>query len=285
MAKKGQSSPNRLRSLLILFILLGGGWWASQTNEVKNWKERILQYIDNRDIITLEAQFLPEKIFELHRQELIGNQKRTLSNTTLKYYPYLLLNVKYPDQQQTREGVLLWGMNDGEMILNTEAWETSHGFRDCLECRANRNDFKILQALARRQGSISIEDLQKDLHIEREMMSSWINEAKQKHLIIQKNNILQLHFENPKLLVTPQTKIKQPLVTKPIGDGKKISKLFDKNQIISIIKAAFGSDFSIRSEQEIFLPVYSFEILNPDGSIQTSEWNAVTGMILNSLQH
>ena len=28
---------------------------------------------------------------------------------------------------------------------------------------------------------------------------------------------------------------------------------------------------------DLFLPVYSLEILNPDGSVQMSEWNALTG--------
>ena len=88
----------------------------------------------------------------------MGNEKRILQNTVLKYYPYFLLDVKYPDQSKTREGVLLWGLNNGEMVLNTETWESTHGFRDCLECQAGRSDFKILQALARRQGMMPVEE-------------------------------------------------------------------------------------------------------------------------------
>lgn len=278
MAKKEQpSSSKRFPLLIILCILAFGAWWMWNTPALANWKDKILQYVDNRDIVTLEARYLPEQIVEAHRQELLGNDKRTLQNTVLKYYPYLLLDVKYPESSKTREGVLLWGLNDGEMVLNTETWETTHGFRDCLECNANRSDFKILHVLVRRQGTISIEDLQKELQVERDVLNAWIESAKKKHLIVQKGNALQLHFENPKLLVTPQTKIKQQLVSKPLSDGQKVARTYSRSQILDMTQAAFGNDFKIRGETEIFLPVYSLEILNPDGSVQVSEWNALTG--------
>lgn len=281
MAKKEQSFSSqrfgRLPLILLTVLLISAGWWVWQSAALANWKDQILQYVDNRDIVTLEARFLPEQIVEVHRQELLGNEKRTLQNTILKYYPYLLLDVKYPENSKTREGVLLWGLNDGEMVLNTETWETTHGFKDCLECQATRSDFKILQALARHQGMMSIDELQKEMPIERDVLNSWIGEAKQKHLILQKGNLLQLHFENPRLLVTPQTKVKQHLVSKPMGEGQKMPRTYSRSQITTITQAAFGNEFKIRSEQEVFLPVYSLEILNPDGSVQTSEWNALTG--------
>ncbi len=278
MAKKEtKTSFRRLPLIALLVILVAGGWWTWNSPAVANWKDHIFQYVDNRDIATLEAHYLPEQIIEAHRQELLGNDKRTLQSTLLNYYPYLLLDVKYPESNRTREGLLLWGLNDGEMVLNTETWETTHGFKDCLECQATRSDFKILQALARRQGMMTIEELQKELQVEREALNSWIEGAKQKYLIVQKGNVLQLHFEKPKLLVTPQTKIKQHLVSKPLGEGQKVPRTYSHSQIMEITQAAFGNDFKIRNEQEVFLPVYRLEILNPDGSVQVSEWNALTG--------
>jgi len=280
MAKKEQEQSSRRTPLIVLAVLLiGGGWWAWQSAAFANWKDQILQYVDNRDIITYEARFQPSQIVDAHRQELLSNDKRTLQNTFLKYYPYLLLDVKYPEVNTAKihEGVLLWGLNDGEMVLDTETWNTTHGFKDCIECQATRTDFKILQALARHQGMLSVDELQIELHVERELLHSWIEGAKNKHLIVQKGNLLQLHFENPRLLVFPQTKIKQHLVSKPLGEGQKMPRSYSRSQIIGITQAAFGSEFKIRSEQEVFLPVYSLEILNPDGSVQVSEWNAVTG--------
>lgn len=278
MAKKEQkTSVRRLPVILGIAILAAAGWWTWHSPTLSNWKDQIFQYVDNRDIVTLEARFLSEQVFETHRQELLSNDKRTLQNTVLKYYPYLLLDVKYPEQSRTREGVLLWGLHDGEMVLNTETWESTHGFRDCLECQATRSDFKILHVLVRHQGTLSIEELQKELQVERDILNALIEGAQKKHLIVQKGNTLQLHFENPKLLVTPQTRINQHLVSKPLGDGQKAPRTYSRSQILDMTQAAFGSDFKIRSEQEIFLPVYSLEILNPDGSVQVSEWNALTG--------
>lgn len=280
MAKKEQSnsSSRRLPFLIGIALFAAGGWWAWNTPALANWKDLIFQYVDNRDITTLEARYHPDQIVQAHKQELLGNEKKTLQNTVLKYYPYLLLDVKYSEQAKTREGVLLWGLNDGEMVLNTDTWETTHGFRDCLECKANRSDFKILHALGRHpSSSATIDELQKELQVERDILNGWIDGAKKKHLIMQKGNLLQLHFENPKLLVSPQTKIKQYLVSKPLGEGQKVPRSYSHNQILDMTQTAFGNDFKIRSETEIFLPVYSLEILNPDGSVQVSEWNALTG--------
>lgn len=251
-----------------------------QSENLANWRDRVSQYIDNRDITTLEARYLPEQLIDQHRIELLAKDKRTLQQTTVQYSPYLLLNVKYSEDQKSREGFLLWSLVNGEMILNTDSWETTHGFQDCLECEANRNDFKIMQAIARHPLGLSLDDLQKELKIEREAFTPWIEEAKQKHLIVQKGQQLHLHFENPKILVTPQTRMKQLLVSKPLGDGQKIPRVYSRSQIINMAQAAFGTDFKIRSEQEIFLPIYKLELLNQDGSIQTSEWNALTGQKL-----
>ncbi|MBA3721603.1 MAG: hypothetical protein H0W88_04305 [Parachlamydiaceae bacterium] len=259
----------------MILALGGGGWWLwEHSNE---GKDLINQYIENSEISTLESKYTPQQIMEIRRPELLGTgTKRTYQEPAFKYYPYLLLDVKYTEDKKTREGVLLWSFTDGEMVLNTQTWEKTHGFKDCLECKANRQDFKILQALASQGGALTLEDLQKRMNVERDILEPWVEESKQKHLVVQKGNLIQLHFENPKLLVAPQTQFNHHLVSKPLQNGQRVSKVYSRNQIIEIAKAAFGSDFKIRSEQEIYLPVYSIGVLNPDGSIHTSDWNAIT---------
>ncbi|MDP1881189.1 MAG: hypothetical protein Q8K60_09655 [Parachlamydiaceae bacterium] len=284
MAKKDQikkSPPQKSRFFFYLApIFLGFGfWWIWNEDLLSNWKEQLFNYIDNRDIATLESRFTPEEILDRHRQSILGSDKegKSIKNTSLMYYPYLLLEVKFMADQKPKEGSLLWGMTDGEIVLNTSTWETTHGFRDCLECHANRNDFKILQSLAKYNGGVSIEELQKELKIEREVLDPWIEETKKKHLIVVKGNFVQLHFEQPKLLVNPQTHIKEPIVSKPQGMNQKATRNFGRSQILTLAKAAFGNEFKIRSEEEIYLPVFRFEVFNYDGSVQVSEWNALTG--------
>ncbi len=273
---KSFASFSRFVSYTALLTILGiGSWWFWQNNT--EMKDLVYRYVENGDILTLESKYTPEQIMEVRRQELIGNDKRIYQEPSYKYYPYLLLDVKYyTTDKKSREGVMLWGMEDGEIVLNTETWETTHGFKDCLDGEANRNDFKIIQALAKRQGVLTIEELQKDLHVERDTLEPWLESARNKHLIVQKGHFVQLHFENPKILVFPQTQIKQHLVSKPIIHIQRAPKKYSRHQIIKMAQAAFGSEFKIRSEQEVFLPVYSLGVLNPDGSIHLSDWNAIT---------
>ncbi len=280
MAKKEPEKTSSFRLFIWILILLGigGGWWLWKEHTiVDNLKDTLLTYIDNKDILTLESKFTPEQMMDANQSEIIGHDKRSWQEPVYKFYPYLLLDVKYTEDQKSREGVLLWSLVDGEMVLNTETWETTHGFKDCIECKANRNDFKVIQILARHQGSVNIETLQKELHVERETLEPWIESTKQKHLVVQKGTLLQLHFENPKLLVLPQTYIKQQLVLKPSSNTKKEGRNYNRNQILAIAKASFGDDFTVRNEQEVYLPVYSLQVLNQDGSVYSSDWNAITG--------
>jgi hypothetical protein len=273
-----KSSSFRLPLIGLLIAAAAAGWWGWENSPlVADWKDRLFHYVDNQNISTLESKYSSDQIVNAHRQELVDNERKTLQEPIQKYYPYLLLDVKYTEDQKTREGVVLWGLTNGEIVFNSDTWETTHGFKDCLDCGATKNDFKIIQALARRQGLVTIEALQKELNVEREVLDSWIESAKQKHLIVQKGQSLQLHFENPRFLIIPQTRLKQQVVSKPVTNEQKVSKTYTRNQIVNLAQTAFGSDFKIRDEKEIFLPVYRFEVLNPDGSISATEWNAITG--------
>lgn len=285
MSKKTSSSKppafKRLRLTLWAVLFAFAGWWLLQTDFASNLKEPLLRYVDNKDIATLESRFSLEQILQSHQQEILGSDKsdkRILKRTSILYYPYLLLDVKYTTADQSaREGVLLWGLNDGEIVLNTGSWEKTHGFKDCLDCNATRSNFKILQSLAKKQTGMSIEELKKETGMGKETLEPWIKDSLDKHLVIQKGNLYQLHFEQPRILVTPQTDFKHPIVLKDQGSSQKGSRVYSRSQIVRLTKAAFGDDFKIRSEEEIYLPVYRLEVVNPDKSIHISEWNALTG--------
>jgi hypothetical protein len=266
-----------LTSILLIAAVASAAWWGIQNNP--NMQTVVEQYIDNGDIVTFEARYTPEKLMELQSRELLGDGgERTFQRADMKFHPYVMLDVKYnSSDKRTREGILLWSLVDGEMITDCTSWEQTHGFEDAINAQANRNDFKILNALARNKGRLSIDQLQKELQLEEELLHSWIEEAKDKHLIVQKGGELQLHFQNPKILVSPQTKISQCMVTKPYSHTQKIARKYSVNQVEKIAHAAFGTDFAIRSKKEIFLPVYNIEVLNPDGSILTTQWNALNG--------
>lgn len=264
--------------ILLLFAacLLAGGWWFYNNHEQA--LSVVQQYVENGEFVTLEARFSPEQIMEAHRKELLTTEQHAFRNSGLKFHPYLMMEIKYsqPDKK-SREGVLFWSLVDGEMVLNSETWEKTHGFEDAINADASRTDFKLMNALAKSKGSATTDQLQKDLHIEKETLQSWIDSAAAKHLVVQKGNAIQLHFQDPKILVQPETKINDWLVTKPYDHAQRIPKKYSNHQIQKITKAAFGDDFKIRAATEVFLPVYSIEVLNPDGSVRTSFWNALNG--------
>lgn len=280
VAKKAEPRKSSFSRFMVLTLIVAaaGGWllWKEQP-QIENWKNNFLAYIDNRDIMALDVKYTPEQIVKANYPDLVSLNKSNWQEPTLKYYPYLLLDVKYTENQKSREGVLLWGLVNGEMVLNTLTWETTHGFRDCLDCQATRSDFKIMQALARHQNAMSVEELQKQLQVERSTLDLWIENAKYKHLIVQKGPLLQLHFENPKLLVEPQTQIDRQLVSKPSANTQKADRVFNRSQVLAMVKAAFGDDLKVRNEQEVYLPVYNLKIINADQSVYSTDWNAVTG--------
>jgi hypothetical protein len=270
----------RLIKLSALIALIGAAWWFF--NPDNQFKDMISQYVENGEILTLEAKFTPDQVMEANRHHLIADNQRSFKETTLKYYPYLLMDVKYlQSDKKSREGVILWGLVDGEMVLNTDNFDKTHGFEDAINANATATDFKILNALAKNKGSLSYDELQKELKLDSDILEPWIDSARKKYLIVQKGNQLQLHFEDPKILVTPQTQFKQWIVSKPYNYDQRLAKKYSNSQIERISKAAFGSDFTIRNIKEVYLPVYNIEVQNPDGSIMASYWNALTGQRIN----
>jgi hypothetical protein len=267
---------NKLFVVGVIGVVAVGGWWAWNNNPTVF--SSMQQYIENGDLQTLEARYSPEHIMEAHRKELVPNAQYTYQEPEIRFYPHLMIDAKYthPDKK-TREGVLIWSLVDGEIVLDTDTWETTHGFEDAINARATRNDFRILYALARNNGSMTRDQLQKDLHIEAETLEPWINSAAQKRLIVIVGGELQLHLQNPKIAIMPQTKHKKTLVTRPYSYSQCMDKKYSRNQIETTSQAAFGSAFTIRTAKEIYLPVHCIRVQNPDGSILTTYWNALSG--------
>ncbi|OGN63584.1 MAG: hypothetical protein A3E80_05835 [Chlamydiae bacterium RIFCSPHIGHO2_12_FULL_49_9] len=272
----------RIVTLVIgcLAILLGGFWsW----NAFPKIRTKIEDFISSGTFQTLEVRYSAEAIMDAHRKELLKDGDHVFLEPTLKFIPYLLMDVKYNrSQDKTAEGVILWGLVDGEMVINTGTWEKTHGFTDCIATSATRQEFKIINALASRGGAWDREGLSKFLNIENNILDSWVDTCRKKSLIVQNGNTYRLHMQNPKLQVIPETKLQQWLVTKPTKRALRVPNRYSPSQIENIARAAFGNDFAIRKTTKIFLPVYSIVVQNPDGSQMTTYWNALNGKRLAS---
>lgn len=270
--------------IALIVIAAVAGWWYWEHNP--NLKSSIEQYVATGDFLTLEGRFTAEQLMDKYRGELLKDENHTFQEPTLKFYPYLLIDAKYSsNDRKTKEGFILFGQCDGEMVLDTENWDTTHGFEDAINAGATRTDFRVMHALAKHNGSLTRDELLEELHVEKETLDPWVDSALKKHLIVANGSELSLHFQNPKILVTPETRFKTAIVTKQQKNMQRIPKKYSASQIEKITQAAFGPGFTIRKINEIYLPIYSLSVLNPDGTIFTTYWNALNGKRLALTPH
>lgn len=271
----------RIVSTLVTLSLIGGGaYWVNQKHP--EYKTMVMDYISTGSFHTLEARFTAAQIMETNQKELLRSSKHKYLEPSLKFFPYLMMEVKYTkDSAHTGEGIILWDLTDGEMVLNTKNWEKTHGFGDCIQAATERYEFKILNLLASKGGFVEINSLAKHLQIESNVLEVWLESCRKKKLVVRRGTSYRLHFEKPVLSIKPETHIHDRLVTKSYKGAERVKKRFSSKQIQKTTISAFGGDFAIRSTQDVFLPVYSITVQNPDGSLHTSYWNALSGQILS----
>lgn len=269
-------------SLLSLAIAGYGVWWLSAGHPLV--KTKVEEILDVGNFHTLEVRYTAAQIMEKHRRELLKDSRHRYLDPILEFYPYLMLEVKYTlNDDKTQESVVLWDLSDGEMVLNTKEWDKTHGFGDCIHAEATAQEFKVLNLLAKRGGALDRDGLSKTLNVEHDILDAWIDSCRKKKLIVQSGNHYRLHLQNPKLKTIPETRIDEWLVTKPYKNAIRLSRRFSNGQVEKIAKAAFGQNFAIRKTTDVFLPVHSIVVQNPDGSVHTSHWNALNGKRLSHL--
>lgn len=263
-----------------LFLLVGGGYWVYQTQpQVRVFFDR---HFTSKEFHTLEARFSAEQIMEKNRKMLLKDSKYSYLEPSLQFYPYALLEVKYSKESKTKEGILLWSLLDGELVIDTADWQTTHGFQDCINAEADKNDFKIIKMLAKNNNKADRDVLLRNLPIENETLDVWIDSCRQKKLIIQRGSEYSLHFCEPRFMLLPETKIDEWVVTKPSKGANCIPKRYTVSQITQTALTAFDNDFKIRGVTEVYLPVYNIVVQNPDGSVLTTHWNALNGKRIRS---
>lgn len=272
--------------LVTLAILGGGGYYLWETNpslQHKILNTNILEKIPlrSKEFCTLEIRHSAESLMSTHKNQLLKNSGYSYLEPQLTFHPYLMMEVKYANNKKTEEGPLLFGLIDGEMVIDGSVWEKSHGFEDCLLASATKEDFKILKLVTDNGGTIDKESLYLKSKVDNEVTDSWLEKCRAKKLVVVEGNMVRLHLEKPKLSFTPLTKLKENLVTLTIKETIKVPSKYRANQVKTMAEAAFGTDFAIRFMEEIYLPVHSIRIQNPDGSILTTQWNGLTGLRMN----
>lgn len=265
--------------LLLLVTFIGvGSWWVYQNSDSVHQFAQSYAGKEDTEFLALEPRYSVDQILSAHRSELPENRTEDNLEPALKLFPYLLVDVAYnQSDKKNREGVILWNMNDGEMVINTENWDATKGFGKLLAANADKNDFRIVKTLSARGGQMTRDQLVKSMKQPPDMVEDWLESARSKGLIAQEGNIYRLRTSETKLNVAPVTNISQRLVTKPYNHVKRAETLFSKEQIQEAASAAFGPEITIRNVREVYLPVYVVSLANEDGTVQSTLWNALNG--------
>lgn len=263
--------------LLVAFIGVGSWWFYHNNNTVQGFVQTYTES-GNDQFLALEPVYSLNQVLEAHRSELPIAKNSAKLEPALKFYPYLLLDVTYTqNDRKNRDGVVLWNMNDGEMILDTKSWDVTKGFGPLLTANSSNSDYRIVKAITARGNRISREQLRKTLGVDQDVLENWVFNAQRNNLIFVDGNIIRLRVPDTKVDVQPFTQIGQRLVTKSYSHVQKQPTKYSKEQITQAVQAVFGPSVAIRGTKEVFLPVYSVSVANPDGSSQTTYWNALNG--------
>lgn len=269
-----------MRLLYTLFTLAIGGygvyWIADKNPDLKNRAETLLNF---RTTNALEMRYDARQIMDNHSRELLKEKGARFLEPELKFFPYLLMEVKYCDaNHQTKEGLILWDMTDGEMVIDTQTWEKTHGFADCMNSRAQEYELNLLQILSEEGGSAELTTIQSKLGAKPAVVELMLKSCANKNLIIgDSESRYRIHLERPKLQTVARTSWHQQLTTRPHKRAERAKSHFSQNQIKSIAKMAFGTHFAIRKATEIFLPIHRIVVQGPEGTIATHHFNAVSG--------
>lgn len=273
-----------MRLLSLLFTLAAGSlglYFAA--DKYPDLFKKAEEIIDFRTTTALETRFAIDQILEMHQRTLLREKGSRYLNPELKFYPYLLLEVKYSEKNKTKEGLILWDLTDGEMILDTKNWEKTHGFADCILGSTQPSEFKTIALLADKGGTADETHLLNKLNVEATVLEATLRNCVKKNLLVSLgNNKYRIHLENPKFTTTPETKIVGQLTTKTHKHAQKVNKHFSTAQVRRLSRIAFGDSFTIRKTTEIYLPVHCIVIQGGNGSIRTAHFNALTGKELPS---
>ncbi|MFZ4773636.1 MAG: hypothetical protein ACOYK9_06585 [Chlamydiia bacterium] len=265
-----------ISSLFTLASVSYGAYYVSLKHpEVKT---KVMDLIYSGNFHTLEARLSAKQIMEGNRKRLLKDDRHTFLEPITLYSPLLLLEIKYtrPDHT-TGEGLIFWDLIDGEMVMNTEGWDKTHGYADCIKSRLTKNEFKVINLLAERGGALDRGTLVRLLSAENETLDKVVDSCRKKKLIVLTGNQYRLHLKNPKISVIPETIIDDHLVTKSLKNAQRLNHRFSEWQIRQVAESTFGADFAIRSTMTVYLPTYSITVGNPDGTFHTSYWNAISG--------
>ena len=273
----------RFLTTLITLCAMGYGVYLLD-QKYPSLKNEAIDRINIRTFQSIESRFTESQIIEKEHLKCRKESTYPSQASPLSFWPHLLMEVKYTTPKfETEEGIILWDLMDGEMVLEIKSWNKTHGFADCINAGADKYEYQILQTIARNGGKADRDALRNSLKIEVSIFEASLERARRKKLIVKQGDLYRIHLCRPLIAVPPTTKIDSPFVIKNCKHNERVHWKYSPNQIKRASEAAFGPDFAIRSAQVIFLPIYELTIQSSDGSFMTTYWNAFNGKRVSHL--
>lgn|GEM_PF-258105 len=269
-----------IRSVLSLVSLVAvsyaGFWFWTQNPTLQ---DNILSFLhqqlhrDQQTILT--ERYSPENIIDQHKDRF-AHQEPSVHTI---FAPYLLLDVKYSDEEQkTCEGLLLWSMTDGEVVLDAKDWTLSHGYADCIQAQLSSSEFSIINALAKSEHcKLDVKLLRQSCDSSAEHFDATMEGCRRKKVVVVSGLQCRLHIASPHLTSVPVTYFPYTPLNRLGKINMLVPERFSKNQISTAAQNAFSEHFAIRDETKVYLPIYMIETQTALGSTEVTYWNSYNG--------
>lgn len=274
----------RLFSTCSTLALLGFGGFAALEYHPE-WKTSLTSLL-NSPTLALTPKYDLQHALNAIEPTLRSQQYILAQQTKTEYLPLAILSIKYPTSSYstTKEGIEIWDLFQGEMVLHANVWDLSHGFSDCLTQLVTADEFSILLVLSQQNGALSLNTLARKLALEPEHLEKTLQNCTRKHLVLEKDGSYKIHMHKPLLHISPETVIHSPLTTEKKSITNKLPKKYSVNKIGKIAETCFGPGFHIKEKTEVCLPIYVFTIKSADGSLSQRYFNSFNGKEMPAME-
>ena len=273
-------------------LLISIAFWTWNANpNIQYWVEETI-ITKARSFISKdkEVKLLPTKtpIDVLYKQTQPKDNVLSMQPSVI-YAPVLMLSTKYidPDTNRTEEGFIIWDMIHGELLLNLDKWEMSSGTSNLILDALTKSHMQLLTFIT--QNPISkTELLQQAPSIPIYNLRNVLNECIKYGLIVEQNNILQLHIKSPKIPLSPPSFTREMLqqykalpYIEQIPKDCMLPPKYTQSQLMHLSHTLFSQQIYIREASTAYIPILLFKYATPTGEAATKYYNAQSGTEYN----
>lgn len=202
------------------------------------------------------------------------------------FFPHVLFHIKFSKEDPrkgSQEGQLLWSLVDGELVLDTDTWTKTQGFKECLLLQANQQDMVVMQTLSRLGGAVSRDTLLQALMMKHAKADQMIRKCQKKKLVfVYAGDKIGYHFRQPQFVQGCTTRMhREPVLLRKTRGMSLWPNTYSEDRIKELASMVFGQNFFIINTEEVYVPVYKVMLRSPEDSVRIQYVNAVNGEVFS----